>query len=57
MISVRGLAHRYGTTEVLRVGEWKVAQGERWLVLGATTARGSAWRAYRTDVSRTLAQG
>jgi putative ABC transport system ATP-binding protein len=34
MISVRGLAHRYGTTEVLRVGEWKVAQGERWLVLG-----------------------
>jgi putative ABC transport system ATP-binding protein len=34
MISVRGLAHRYGTTEVLRLGEWQVAQGERWLVLG-----------------------
>jgi putative ABC transport system ATP-binding protein len=34
MISVRGLAHRYGSTEVLRLPEWKVAQGERWLVLG-----------------------
>jgi putative ABC transport system ATP-binding protein len=34
MISVRGLAHRYGSTEVLRLPEWKVAQSERWLVLG-----------------------
>jgi putative ABC transport system ATP-binding protein len=34
MISVRGLAHRYGSSEVLRVAAWKVAQGERWLVLG-----------------------
>jgi putative ABC transport system ATP-binding protein len=34
MISVSGLAHRYGAVEVLRLPEWKVAQGERWLVLG-----------------------
>ena len=34
MISVRGLAHRYGAVEALRLGEWNVAQGERWLVLG-----------------------
>jgi putative ABC transport system ATP-binding protein len=34
MISVRGLAHRYGSTEVLRLPEWNVAQGERCLVLG-----------------------
>jgi len=34
MICVRGLAHRYGSTEVLRLSEWNVAQGERWLVLG-----------------------
>jgi len=34
MISVRGLAHRYGAVEALRLPEWKVAQGERWLVLG-----------------------
>lgn len=34
MISVRGLAQRYGSTEVLRLPDWKVAQGERWLVLG-----------------------
>src|ERR671911_970824 len=34
MIAVRGLAHRYGSTEVLRLPEWNVAQGERWLVLG-----------------------
>jgi len=34
MIAVRGLAHRYDSTEVLRLAEWKVAQGERWLVLG-----------------------
>ena len=34
MIAVRALAHRYGQQEVLRLPEWKVAQGERWLVLG-----------------------
>jgi putative ABC transport system ATP-binding protein len=34
MIAVRGLAHRYGEQAVLRLPEWKVAQGERWLVLG-----------------------
>jgi putative ABC transport system ATP-binding protein len=34
MISVRGLAHRYGSNEVLRLAEWRVAPGERWLVLG-----------------------
>src|SRR5512134_3577894 len=34
MISVRGLAHRYGAVEALRLAEWNVAQGERWLVLG-----------------------
>ena len=34
MIAVRGLAHRYGKHEALRLSEWKVAQGERWLVLG-----------------------
>jgi putative ABC transport system ATP-binding protein len=34
MISVRGLAHRYGAVEALRLADWKVAQGERWLVLG-----------------------
>ena len=34
MISVRGLAHRYGSAEVLRLPEWRVAHGERWLVLG-----------------------
>jgi putative ABC transport system ATP-binding protein len=34
MISVRGLAHRYGAADALRLAEWKVAQGERWLVLG-----------------------
>src|ERR671923_117918 len=34
MISVRGLAHRYGAVQALRLPEWKVAQGERWLVLG-----------------------
>src|SRR5688572_7786782 len=34
MISVRGLAHRYGAVEALRLPEWRVAQGERWLVLG-----------------------
>ena len=34
MIAVRGLSHRYGAAEALRVAEWNVAQGERWLVLG-----------------------
>jgi len=34
MIAVRGLAHRYGEAEALHLPEWKVAQGERWLVLG-----------------------
>lgn len=34
MIAVRGLVHRYGATEALRLPQWKVAQGERWLVLG-----------------------
>ena len=34
MISVRGLAHRYGQQQALHLSEWKVAQGERWLVLG-----------------------
>ena len=36
MIAVRGLTHRYGAVEALRLPEWKVAQGERWLVLGAS---------------------
>ena len=36
MISVRGLAHRYGGVDALRLPEWQVAQGERWLVLGAS---------------------
>jgi len=34
VIAVRGLAHRYGAAEALRLPEWKVAQGESWLVLG-----------------------
>jgi putative ABC transport system ATP-binding protein len=34
MISVHALSHRYGTAEALRLGEWQVAQGERWLVVG-----------------------
>lgn len=36
MIVVRDLAHRYGAVEALRLADWKVAQGERWLVLGAS---------------------
>jgi putative ABC transport system ATP-binding protein len=36
MIAVRGLVHRYGQATVLRLPEWSVAQGERWLVLGAS---------------------
>jgi len=34
VISVRGLAHRYGEQAALRLPDWRVAQGERWLVLG-----------------------
>jgi putative ABC transport system ATP-binding protein len=34
MIAVRGLAHRYGALTALRLAEWRVAQGERWAVLG-----------------------
>ena len=36
MIAVRGLAHRYAAAPVLRLPEWRVAQGERWAVLGAS---------------------
>ena len=36
MISVHGLAHRYGRQEILQLAEWQVVQGERWLVLGAS---------------------
>ena len=34
MISVRGLTHRYGEQEALRLADWRVAQGDRWLILG-----------------------
>src|SRR6185436_9315522 len=34
MITVRGLEHRYGAEAVLRLDSWKVAAGERWLVIG-----------------------
>lgn len=34
MIAVRGLAHRYGEVAALQLAEWRVAKGERWLVLG-----------------------
>ena len=34
MIAVRGSAHRYGAATALRLAEWRVAQGERWAVLG-----------------------
>ena len=36
MIAVRGLAHRYGAAPALRVAEWRVAQGERWAVIGSS---------------------
>jgi putative ABC transport system ATP-binding protein len=36
MIAVRGLVHRYGAVDALQLAGWKVAQGERWLVLGAS---------------------
>jgi putative ABC transport system ATP-binding protein len=34
MISIRGLAHRYDGLTVLKLEEWHVAAGERWLVIG-----------------------
>ena len=34
MIAVRGLVHRYGAAPALRLADWRVAQGERWVVLG-----------------------
>jgi len=34
MIAVHGLAHRYGVNTALRLPQWRVAQGERWAVLG-----------------------
>jgi ABC-type lipoprotein export system ATPase subunit len=34
MIAVRGLAHRYGNAVVLRVPQWTVDSGSRWLVIG-----------------------
>lgn len=34
MLAVRGLAHTYGSRQVLRVDDWQVAAGERALVLG-----------------------
>jgi putative ABC transport system ATP-binding protein len=34
MLAVRGLVHRYGRQQVLRVEDWSVAAGERCLVLG-----------------------
>src|SRR5258707_475959 len=34
MISVKNLEHRYGDSVVLKLPEWTVAAGERWLVLG-----------------------
>lgn len=34
MITVRGLAHRYNGNPVLKLAEWSVGAGERWLVLG-----------------------
>ena len=34
MISIRGLAHRYDGLPVLKLEEWHVAAGERWLVIG-----------------------
>jgi len=34
VIAVSGLAHRYGAAQALRLPQWNVAQGERWLILG-----------------------
>ena len=36
MINLSGLAHRYGGTPALSLAQWRVAQGERWAVLGAS---------------------
>ena len=34
MIAARGIVHRYAGQDALRLAEWNVAPGERWLVLG-----------------------
>jgi ABC-type lipoprotein export system ATPase subunit len=34
VLAVRGLAHTYGSRQVLRVDDWQIAAGERALVLG-----------------------
>jgi ABC-type lipoprotein export system ATPase subunit len=34
VITVRGLEHRYGGVQALRLPNWQVGKGERWLVLG-----------------------
>src|SRR5918999_3584033 len=34
MIALRALTHRYGPVSALQLAEWRVAQGERWAVLG-----------------------
>src|SRR5918992_808951 len=34
MVAVHGLEHRYGAAIALRLSQWRVAQGERWAVLG-----------------------
>ena len=34
MIAVRGLAHGYGSSDVLRLAQWQAPQASRWLVLG-----------------------
>jgi putative ABC transport system ATP-binding protein len=34
VIAVRGLVHRYGAVQALRLPDWQVEQGQRWLVLG-----------------------
>ncbi|MEX0637553.1 MAG: ATP-binding cassette domain-containing protein [Burkholderiales bacterium] len=34
MLSLKGVRHRYGAQEVLRLERFEAAQGEKWLVLG-----------------------
>jgi putative ABC transport system ATP-binding protein len=34
VIAIRALAHRYDGATALSIAEWRVAQGERWAVLG-----------------------
>ena len=34
MVAVHALEHRYGAAIALRLSQWRVAQGERWAVLG-----------------------